>query len=219
MTRILRTVAISILLALSLGLLCPTPLTAQTTQPAQTEPLAKTQKQEAALRIVLQNNSPAEREVLTRLARLFVEYEALQRWLFTGGMVIDEGTRIPHSHPVLTMNTRIEGDVDLLSVLVHEQLHWLANEREDAVEEAVTEFREIFPEVPVGGGEGARDESSSYLHLVVCDLEFQALTELVGEERAREHLAAMTHYTWIYQQVLEDPRVREVTTRHGLLVP
>lgn len=219
MTRILRTVAVFTLLALSLGSFCPIPSTAHTAQAAQIEPPAETRKPGAALRIVLQNNSPAERQVLARLARLFVEYEALQRWLFTGGMVIDEGTRIPHSHPVLTMNTRIEGDVDLLSVLVHEQLHWLANEREDAVEKAVTDFREFFPEVPVGGREGARDESSSYLHLVVCDLEFQALTELVGEERAREHLATMTHYVWIYQQVLEEPRVREVNTRHALLVP
>lgn len=110
--------------------------------------------------------------------------ETLQRWLFTGGTIIDEGARIPHSHPVLTLNTRIEGDVDLLSVLVHEQLHWFANEKEDAVEEAVLEFRQIFPEVPVRGHEGARDEYSSYLHLVVCDLEPGAeAVALVREKR------------------------------------
>jgi len=212
-----RTLTAPILLALLLLWVAPNLSPAQTGQPARTEPSAE--KSKAALRIVLQNNSPGERQVLARLARLFVEYEALQRWLFTAGMVIDEGTRIPHSHPVLTMNTRIDGDVDLLSVLVHEQLHWFANERNDSIEKAIADFREIFPEVPVRGGEGARDEYSSYLHLVVCDLEFQALTELVGEERAREHLAAMTHYTWIYRQVLEDPRVREVNTRHRLLVP
>lgn len=215
--RTLRTFTAPILLVLSLLLLAPTSSTAQTAEPETREETRE--KPRAALRIVLQNNSPAERQVLARLSRLFVEYEALQRWLITGGMVIDEGTRIPHSHPVLTMNTRIESDVDLLSVLVHEQFHWLTNDRQEAVDAALEEFREIFPEVPVRGREGARDEYSSYLHLVVCDLEFQALTELVGEERAREHLAAMDHYTWIYEQVLGNPKVREVTTRHGLLVP
>ena len=39
------------------------------------------------------------------------------------------------------------------------------------------------------GGEGARDEFSTYLHLIVCYLEFSAMKELLGEPKAREIMA------------------------------
>ena len=45
------------------------------------------------------------------------------------------------------------------------------------------------------------------------------MTQLYGEERAREVLAAMTHYQWIYDRVLNDPRVREANERVGFIVP
>ena len=54
-------------------------------------------------------------------------------------------------------------------------------------------------------------------NLVVCDLEYQAMTVLVGQARAREILAANRFYTWIYGRVLNDPRVRQVSVRHGLV--
>jgi len=170
------------------------------------------------LEITLEHGSEAERGAQERLERLLREHD-LERWIFTHEILIDEETRIPHSHPVLTLNTDIEDDTDLLSTFVHEQLHWLESDRREATEGAIADFRKIFPEVPVRGSEGARDEYSTYLHLVVCDLEYQALTELIGKKRALEHLAKMGHYRWIYRQVLERPEVREINARHGFLVP
>jgi hypothetical protein len=51
------------------------------------------------------------------------------------------------------------------------------------------------------------------MHLIICDLEYQAMTNLVGREKARETLARIAHYKWIYEQVLEAPRVRDINTR------
>jgi hypothetical protein len=47
----------------------------------------------------------------------------LSRYTFTRAVVIDEKA-IPHSHPMLTLQTRHLGSDDLLlSAYVHEQLH------------------------------------------------------------------------------------------------
>ena len=73
----------------------------------------------------------------------------------------------------------------------------------------------MFPEVPSSREGGARDDESTYRHLLVCDLELQAMTRLIGEDAARKVMASWTHYEWIYDTVLTDPRVREVVTRHG----
>ena len=57
------------------------------------------------------------------------------------------------------------------------------------------------------------------MHLIVCDLELQAMTQLIGEERARTLLAGTSFYQWIYGKVLNDPRVREVTREWGFSSP
>ncbi len=162
------------------------------------------------------HGTPAEVAVVGELQLLLSGLD-LRDWVQTPVVRIDE-TQIPHSHPVLTLHTRHRGNPDdLLAVFLHEQFHWWVMDRDEALDAAVAELREIYPEVPVGGPTGARNESSSYLHLVVCHLELQAMEALKGPEIARATLAKNNHYTWIYDQVLNDPRVGEVLTRHGLV--
>ena len=174
--------------------------------------------QEPELRIELEHDSERERSTEAQLRRLLEEYD-ISRWILTSEILIDERS-IPHSHPVLTLHARHLGDdLHLLATFVHEQFHWFEVDRKAHTEAAMEELREVFPEVPVGDGQGARDTYSTYLHLIVCDMEFQAMTELVGEEQARAVLAGITHYRWIYRQVLEDPTVRRIITRHGFVVP
>lgn len=72
---------------------------------------------------------------------------------------------------------------------------------------AMEDFEALFPNVPSSADGGARDDRSTYRHLPVCDMEYQALTALVGEGTAREALAGITHYEWIYQKVLNDLRI------------
>lgn len=169
------------------------------------------------LEIRLAHGDDAERETAEALRRLVAEHD-LRDWVVTSEVLIERG-EIPHSHPVLTLHTRhLDDDTALLATFLHEQFHWYVNERAERRDAAIAAFREIWPDVPVGNGEGARSERSTYLHLVVCDLEYQAVALLFGEDAARETLGANTHYRWIYDRVLNDPRVRETLQEHGLIL-
>jgi len=45
------------------------------------------------------------------------------------------------------------------------------------------------------------------------------MIRLVGEEQARQLLSEKTHYTWIYERVLEDGEaIGEILKRHGLVI-
>ena len=163
------------------------------------------------------NDQPDEHATAQLLQDLVRDLD-LRDWVRTRDVVIDR-TQIPHSHPVLTLHTRhLEEPDQLLSTFLHEQFHWWVGERREALEAAKEAFRKLWPEVPAAADGGARDEDSTYLHLVVCDLELQATALLLGEEAAREALARYTHYGWIYERVLEDPRVRDVMAAHGLIL-
>jgi hypothetical protein len=170
------------------------------------------------LQVRLANDTEGERLTRQALLRLVSEYD-VSEWIYTTEVLIDE-TQIPHSHPVLTIHTRNLGDdAALLSTFLHEQFHWLeAGETLDAFEAAMDDFEQVYPDAPGPDGGGARDVESTYRHLLVCDLELQAMTRLIGEARARRLLAAITHYQWIYERVLDDPRVREVAARHGFVL-
>lgn len=168
--------------------------------------------------VSLEHDTEGERATRAQLLRLLEEYD-VSEWIYTDRVRIDE-TEIPHSHPVLTLHTRhLDEDEMLISTFVHEQFHWLeGGETLPAFEAAMADFATIFPDAPGREGGGARDQESTYRHLVVCDLEFQAMTRLVGEARARELLAGIGHYRWIYERVLTDPRIREVNERHGFVI-
>jgi hypothetical protein len=162
-------------------------------------------------------------ETATRrqLERLLATYD-LEPWLFTRDILIQRGT-IPHSHPVLTLSTRHLKDDDLLlATFVHEQIHWFLGTKSEASRLAKAELRELYPKVPVGYPEGAQNEDSTYLHLVVCYLEHAALRHLLGELRARQVMEFWTHdhYTWVYREVLESPaKIGGVIRKHQLGIP
>lgn len=169
--------------------------------------------------ISLAHGSRAEQQTKEQLQRLLAAYD-LSKWIFTKSIVIDE-TAIPHSHPKLTLSTRhLKDDELLLSTFAHEQLHWLLIQKDKETEEALKELRVMFPKVPVGFPEGASDERSSYIHLLVVYLEYRADRELLGELRARQVMDfwATDHYTWIYKTVLERPRdIGNIALKHKLI--
>lgn len=170
--------------------------------------------------ITLAQGSGDEARAKEQLERLLARHD-LSRWIFTRAVVIDEKTRIPHSHPKLTLNTRhLLDDELLLSTFVHEQAHWLVVQRGKDAEAAMKELRVLFPKIPVGYPEGARGERSNYIHLIVIYLEYRALRELLGELRARQVMEFWTHdhYTWIYKTVLERPRdIGNIAFKHKLV--
>lgn len=75
------------------------------------------------LNIVLVSGTPLEEQAREQLLRLMERYD-LRRWQFTDAVRIETGV-IPHSHPMLTLNTRhLDDDHTALSVYIPEQLHW-----------------------------------------------------------------------------------------------
>lgn len=174
----------------------------------------------AAIDIRLQHNDEPEQKTKAQLERILREYD-LHKWTFTDKVLIDEKS-IPHSHPVLTLHTRhLNSDDQLLSTYVHEQLHWWLDEHIDRTRAAEDDLRKLYPKVPVGGSDGARDEESTYLHLIDCYLEMEADRVLMGNDRASEVMKfwAGDHYKWIYKTVIQDEtKIGEVVKRHQLEV-
>jgi len=193
--------------ALCLLLACPALAQQANDQRAGQEPIT----------ITLVNGNTAEQQTKAQIERL-LETHDVDDWMFTREILV-EADIIPHSHPTLTISTGDE-DGPALSTLLHEQFHWYANEVRDRTEAAKRAFAEQFPDAPAGSAAGgARDLESTYLHLVVCDLELQAMTQLIGEADARAVLEGYNHYPWIYEQVLTNPVVRQINERHGMVVP
>ena len=174
------------------------------------------------LHINLVHSDKQEEETKQQLLRLLAAHD-VSRYIFTDKINIESGLRvIPHSHPILTLSTkRLKDDELLLSTFLHEQLHWYLDQKVDQTKEAVAELRALFPKLPVGFPEGADTEESSYEHLLVCRMEYQADVETFGTLRARQIIEfwASDHYTRIYQAVLNEGDKIDAVLRKYKLVP
>ena len=161
-----------------------------------------------------------ETEAVRQLKRILGRHD-LSKWTFTAVVRID-AQDIPHGHPVLTMNANhLDKDELVLAVLLHEEIHWHLSARIEDAKKAVEEFRRIYPAVPSAPPEGARDEYSTYLHLIVNYLEYLALQQILGEDDARSilELWRQKRYRWIYGKALDDTnRTGSVVMNSGLLI-
>ena len=175
--------------------------------------------QDSGVTIDVAGTSPLEERGRVQLERLLRRHD-LRRWLFTRTVRIQSRV-IPHSHPVLTLNTRyLDDDTVQVATFLHEQLHWFLADRQGATDSAMADLRRLYPRVPAAPPEGARDEESTYLHLLTCLLERDAVSEVFGQEAARRTLAGARHYTWVYREVLERPNpIRAILRARGLVVP
>lgn len=171
------------------------------------------------IEIVLASGTKAEQQAGGQLLGLFARYP-LDKWRYADRVLIKEGA-IPHSHPVLTLNTQYLHDPrHLLTDYIHEQLHWFAllNGVSSGAERAIEELRRAYPDLPVRHPEGCGSEESNYLHVLVCYLEYRGLSELIGSEKARTILEQKDYYRSIFRLVLDETeRVGEVVERNGVL--
>lgn len=153
--------------------------------------------------ITLDSNSAAEAATRDQLQRL-LQNPAAGRWIFQPDVRVKERT-IPHSHPVLTMRTG-EPDRELIANFLHENIHWYVSARKPALDAVVAELQAHYPDMPTRFPEGSGDSYSSYVHLVVCALEFKALREVLGDAAAVDLMRFWSthHYTAIYAIVIED---------------
>ncbi len=173
-----------------------------------------------AIRITAKNDDPRELAAIEQLQRILKAHD-LSRWIFTRSVVIERNVR-PHSHPVLTLNTKfLDDDQQQLSDFVHEQIHWFLASRSRSTGRATDDLEKLYKNVPVGGPESADTKRSTYLHLVVNYLEWTSMKQIVGEERAREIFAARAEagYKWIYRTVLADEsKISEIVSKHKLTI-
>lgn len=129
---------------------------------------------------------------------------------------------IPHSHPILTINTRnAENPKKILSVWLHEELHWWALKNAKNLDLAMKELKKIYPKAPITKSTGA---DSTFLHLIICHLELKALGFYVGNKEAREIITDMMKkdkiYPWIYYQVLyKDFAIKRIVKKYKLIPP
>src|SRR4051812_42484273 len=89
-------------------------------------------------------------------------------------------TEIPYSHPQITLNSWVEDDLGLLSMYLHEQMHWYVtwySHAHGAQWRALFEqLRRRYPDPPPAGAGGAHDAFSTFLHLIVNWLEIDAVS-------------------------------------------
>jgi len=146
----------------------------------------------------------------------------LQPFLFTKTIHL-ESRVIPHSHPVLTLNTRHAKEPNkLLATWLHEEFHWWLDQNADQTDKAIEEFRKLYPTLPTQGI--AQNEHSTYLHLAVCFLEFKAITKFLGKDTAKaiikDHVTKDKIYPWIYVQVLnQELEIASILHQHKLIPP
>jgi len=162
---------------------------------------AKTPK----LNITLQHDSPGERQRKEQIERLADKYD-LAKYTITRDIVIDQQA-MDHAAPVLTQNLRfLDNDDRALSAYVHEQAHWLLMERHRGqAREMLPELIRMYPNIEIARPYGDGNQGTSYIHLVVLMLEWQALEDLIGADRARAvmEFKRQDHYEALYATVME----------------
>lgn len=128
---------------------------------------------------------------------------------------------IPHSHPVLTLNTRNASEAKkILAAFLHEEFHWWANRfPAPTLDRALNEFRRLYPILPEKGV--AQDAHSTYLHLMVCWLEYKGTAHFLGNDIALKVIRDRLEngiYPWVYTKVIEDDAdIARVLKAHKLI--
>jgi hypothetical protein len=181
--------------------------------------VARAAAQTPKLNIKTKHGLPVEEQRKEQMERLAKQYD-LKKYTITRDIVIERGAT-NHSYPVLTLNLRFLDNDDLtLSAYVHEQGHWVLMERHRGENPALFEdLQRTFPNMETRVPEGDGQLRSSYFHIAVCMLEWQAMEDLVGLERARKVIEWKQgdHYKAIYTTLLNHREQAEgVLERNGV---
>jgi hypothetical protein len=161
----------------------------------------------------------ASERVRTMLLKLSSDYD-LSPYEYTRHVRIAPGER-PHSHPILTLNTMIREGAALLSLYLHEQMHWYvtwySHARHDGWHAIWAALLARYPNVPVAFPEGAHTAHSSYLHLIVNWLEIEAAAQFLGRPKSVEIAEKNFVYSGLYRIVLADwDALAELYRAHAL---
>ncbi|HEY4496796.1 MAG TPA: hypothetical protein VI432_01425 [Candidatus Paceibacterota bacterium] len=166
------------------------------------------------MNINLKNNSEKEQKTKKLLEGLFNRFN-LDKWILCDEILIEEGGR-GKAFPFIILSAGLNEDI-LLAQFLHEQSHWVHGNIVGAenMDKAIDELKEIFKSVPIDKPEGGGSEKSTYIHLIICRLEFLALKELLGEEKAMNIVSNNNNYTWIRKTILDSsPIIDQIIERY-----
>ena len=171
------------------------------------------------LNIKTAHGDAGEMQRMAQVQRLADQYD-LKKYTLTRDIVIERGA-INHSSPVLTLNLRFLDNDDLaLSAYVHEQGHWVLMERHRMdLRPMIGDLKRAFPNLDFNWPRGDGEPLTTYAHIAVCMLEWQAMEDLVGTDRARKVIdwKRGDHYTDVYKTIVEQrPQVEEILKRYGV---
>jgi hypothetical protein len=156
------------------------------------------------LNIKTKHGNPQEERKKEQIEKLAAQYD-LAKYTITRDIIIEQGA-MNHSMPVLTLNLRfLENDDLALSAYVHEQGHWLLSQHRGELNSILNDLLTRFPGLEPRFPEGSGDVRDTYFHIVVCMLEWQAMEQLIGVDRARDVIEWKRgdHYKGIYRTILE----------------
>jgi hypothetical protein len=167
--------------------------------------------------IQLHSGNDAEKKGKQLIEEFLQKYD-MEKYIFTKKIKIQSRV-IPHSHPILTLNTRqIDQPDRYLSTFIHEQIHWFFHERSKQTDQFIEDMKKKFPKIPDSENGGAKDSISTYLHLGVCYYEFMALSHFIGEQKAKHVFETGDVYAWVNKQVLEKGSVISESLKSNGLV-
>lgn len=120
----------------------------------------------------------------------------LSPFIYTRNVQISSDVKSPPT-PGLTLTTRFaENPRKLLAAWLHEEFYWWAEQNKAKFAPALKELQNIYP----------RASGHAHLLLIICNLEFKALSYYLGDKEAKKTINDLMKndrlFPWTYYQVL-----------------
>jgi len=144
------------------------------------------------------NNREDELKTVELLREIISNYSVPE---FTEEILVRDGA-IPHSHPILTLNTRQSDKLGLLQTLVHEQFHWYVQTR-PKYKECVAHLKDIYQD------DGEHNKSGNYPnsyweHIIVCFNTRFYLQKIISDTELKEIYSQWQPYPTLEKYVEEN---------------
>jgi hypothetical protein len=141
------------------------------------------------------NITESELQQVNLLNEIIVQYLVPE---FTELVLVEEKV-VPHSHPILTLNTRSKDKLDILKTLVHEQFHWYASNH-PKYNECISLLKMRY----IDDGEhnrSGRNPNSYWEHIIVCFNTRNYLERILTKEEVSYVYSLWQPYSTLEQSI------------------
>ena len=172
---------------------------------------ALTSAQTPKLNLTCRYYSTRELRKRQQIERLAARYD-LTKYTITRDILIEERV-FSHALPTLTLNLMfLDNDDRALGVYLHEQAHRLLHDRHPGkAKDMPAELKRMYPDLKFEPEGREANERGSYIHLAVIMLEWQALEDLIGVERAQSVMkyGRQHYYKELFATVIDNRKQME----------